>query len=128
MTDTDYLDNQDAMDEHAEQSGLSDEDLARIEHTDEAVIIHLVEPLIFTVSKLDGDKTLDKLTLPRRVKGKNLMAMDKAEGEMGKTLALIASLARIPMRAAHDLDGRDVDLVLYAILPFLPKLRGTGKG
>lgn len=123
----DYLDSQELMDAHAEEAGLTEEDLARVEHTADAVIITLVEPLTFTASKLDGERTLEALTLPRSVKGKHLMAMDKAEGEMGKTLALVAALARIPMHAARELDGRDFDLVMHAILPFLPKLRGTGR-
>jgi hypothetical protein len=104
----------------------ADEDMARVEYTDDAVIVTLLDPLTFKRSKLDEEKTLEALTLPRKIKGKHLKAMDKAPGEMGKTLALIASLANIPASAADDLDGRDVDLILQAMTPFLPKLRGTG--
>lgn len=104
----------------------TEDDMTRVEYTDDAVIVTLLEPLVFKRSKLDDEQTLEALRLPRRVKGKHLKAMDKAAGEMGKTLALIASLASIPASAADDLDGRDVDLILQAMMPFLPKLRGTG--
>lgn len=102
-------------------------DEQRIEHTEDAIIVHLREPLTYTGSKLEGERTLEALTLPRGVKGKHMVAMDKAEGEMGKTLALIAKLAGIPPHAARELDGRDVDLVTQPILPFLPKLQQTGQ-
>lgn len=124
---TDDLDNQDVMAAHAEEAGLTDDDLARITDDETTVTLRLVEPITFKASKLEGERTIEELVIPKGVKGKHLVAMDKAEGEMGKTLALIAALARIPVHAARELDGRDVDLALYAILPFLPKLRGTGK-
>lgn len=121
----------DALDEQLDDFGTDDEltedDLARIEHTDDAVIVTLVAPITFKPSKLDGERTLEVLTLPRSVKGKHLMAMDKAAGEMGKTLALLAALARIPMHAAQELDGRDVNVAMQAITPFLPRPRRTGK-
>jgi len=102
------------------------EKVGRIEHTSDSVIVHLAQPVTFKASKLDGERTVGTLTLPRCVKGKHLKAMDKVQGEMSKTLALIAALASIPVQAADELDGRDVDLAMQAIEPFLPKLHGTG--
>lgn len=102
------------------------EKVGRIEHTSDSVIVHLAQPVTFKASKLDAERTVETLTLPRGVKGKHLKAMDKVQGEMGKTLALIAALASIPVQAADELDGRDVDLAMQAMMPFLPKLQGTG--
>nr|WP_321266784.1 phage tail assembly protein [Alcaligenes faecalis] len=113
--------------EHIDESGFTEEEQARIEHTDTAVVVTLLEPLIFKPSKMDDERTLDKLTLPRKVLGKHLKAMDQASGELGKSLALVAALARIPARAAEELDARDVDLIMGVMEPFLPRLRATGK-
>jgi hypothetical protein len=98
----------------------------RIEHTAESVIVKLHEPITFVVSNAEGERTVETLTFPRQVKGKHLLATDQAEGEMGKSLALLAKLARIPRRAAHELDGRDIDLCMEAIEPFLPGHRVMG--
>lgn len=93
---------------------------ARIEHTDDSVIVMLHEPLSYTTSKLDGERTLERLTMPKKIKGKHLVATDQAQGEMGKALALLAKLAGIPRHAAHELSGKDIDLCMEAIEPYLP--------
>lgn len=112
---------------HEDEDGLTEAKLARVEHTDTAVVVTLLEPLTFKPNKLDEERTLDKLTLPRKVLGKHLKAMDQANGDLGKSLALIAALARIPARAAEELDARDIDLVMGVMEPFLPRLPGTGR-
>lgn len=99
----------------------------RIEHTATSVVIHLDEPLMFTASKLDGERTEEALTLPRRVKGKHLRAMDSVEGEISKSMALLAKMARVPLHALDELDGRDFELCMEAIEPFLPKRQATGR-
>ncbi len=114
------------MDRIDETEFVGDEQ-GRVEHTDTAVIVTLLEPMTFKPSKLDEERTLEKLTLPRKVLGKHLKVMDQASGELGKTLALIAALARIPVRAAEELDARDIDLIMGVMEPFLPKLRGIGQ-
>ena len=107
--------------------GLSDDEVKRVTYTDDAVVVTLQEPLTFKPGKLDDERTLEALTMPKKVKGKHLQAMDKASGEMGKTLALIGSLARIPATAAGELDARDVELIMRAMFPFLPKPQVTGR-
>lgn len=99
----------------------------RVEHAEEAVIVHLREPLTFKRSKMDDEETVESLKLPRKIKAGHLKAMDKAEGEIGKTLALLAALTKVPQGALNDLDSRDLDTAMQAILPFLPKLPGTGR-
>ncbi|GGX96739.1 hypothetical protein GCM10007160_25460 [Litchfieldella qijiaojingensis] len=98
----------------------------RIEHTGDSVIVTLHEPLIFTASKLDGERTLERLTMPKKIKGKHLIATDQAQGEMGKALALLAKLAGIPRHAAHELSGRDIDLCMEALEPYLPGRKTSG--
>lgn len=106
---------------------LTDEELARIQDAGDAFQVTLCEPLVFTASKLDGERTLEALTLPKKVKGKHLKAMDKAEGEMGKSMALVAKLAGIPPHACDEMDGRDIVLCLEAVKPFLPRPPRTGR-
>ncbi|CAP44771.1 hypothetical protein [Bordetella petrii] len=108
-------------------AGLTEEEAARVEYTDDAVAVTLLEPLTFKASKLDDERTIERLVLPKKIKGKHLQAMDKAAGEMGKTLALLATLARIPVAAAGELDARDIDVAMKAVTPFLPKLPATGR-
>ncbi|MEX2334729.1 MAG: phage tail assembly protein [Pseudohongiella sp.] len=98
----------------------------RVEHTPDAVIITLLEPLTFKRSKMDDEETLEALTLPRQVKGKHLKAMDQADGEIGKSMALLAKLARVPVHVLDELDSRDFELAMEAMEPFLPERRKTG--
>ena len=88
--------------------------------------LHLEEPITFKASKMDEEKTVDRLDFPAKLKGKHLKAMDQAEGEMGKTLALIAKLANIPRHAADELDSRDIGRAMEVIEPFLPHAPATG--
>ncbi len=113
--------------EHIDETGPIQDEQDRVEHTDTAVIVTLLDPLTFKPSKMDEERTLDKLTLPRKVLGKHLKAMDQTAGDLGKSLALIAALARIPVRAAEELDARDIDLIMGVMEPFLPRLRATGR-
>jgi len=107
--------------------GISEDEADRVTYTDDSVIVQLQEPLTFKPGKLDDERTVDVLTMPKKVRGKHLQAMDKANGEMGKTLALLCALARIPIAAAGELDARDVDLAMRAMFPFLPKPQATGR-
>jgi len=124
--DTDYLDNdgQIADPEAMEHEGAPYK--GRIEQTADSVVIHLDDALTFKASKLDDERTVAALTLPRRVKGKHLRAMDKVEGEISKSMALLAKMAGVPLAALDELDGRDFELCMTAIEPFLPKRQATG--
>lgn len=118
------------MDQTTELPGgveLTPEEAARVRYTDDGVIVTLLEPLTFKPGKLDDERTITELAMPNKIKGKHLQAMDKASGEMGKTLALLATLARIPVAAAGELDSRDIDVAMKAVTPFLPKLQATGR-
>lgn len=117
----------DAIYSASDDIDLTDEELARIEDTGDGIRVTLSEPLTFTASKLDGERTLEALTLPKKVKGKHLKAMDKAEGEMGKSIALLAKLGGIPPHACDEMDGRDIVLCLEAVRPFLPRPPRTGR-
>lgn len=106
---------------------LADEERARIEDQGDALVVKLAEPITFKASKLDGERTVEALTLPKRIKGKHLKKMDQASGEIAKGLALVAALAGLPAHAMDELDARDMDLCLLAVEPFLPKRRATGR-
>lgn len=110
-----------------EDVDLTPEELERISDTGDSLKVTLSEPLTFTASKVDGDCTLEALTMPKKVKGKHLKAMDKAEGEMSKSYALLARLSGVPVHAVEEMDGRDIVLCLEAMRPFLPRSRKTGK-
>jgi len=106
---------------------LTEEEKARIDDQGDRIVITLIDPITFKASKLDGEKTVDTLTLPKKIKGKHLKKMDQADGEIGKGLALIAALAGVPAHAMDELDARDMDLCQLTVEPFLPKRRPTGR-
>ena len=101
-------------------------DSKQVEYGEDNITVHLREPITYKPGKMDEERTDHQLTLPKKVKGKHLKAMDKDPGEMGKSLALIASLAGTPKQAAEELDGRDVADIIDAMSPFLPSVPGTG--
>lgn len=117
----------DTLDDFGDGMELTDEERARIEDQGDALVVKLAEPITFKASKLDGERTVETLTLPKRVKGKHLKKMDQASGEIAKGLALVAALAGLPAHAMDELDARDMDLCLLAVEPFLPKRRATGR-
>lgn len=120
-------DNIEALRDQAEGIELSDEERARIDDQGDALVVTLLEPLTFKPSKLDDERTVEALTLPKRVKGKHLKKMDQVTGEVSQGLALLAALAGVPAHAMDELDARDMDLCLVAVEPFLPKRRKTGR-
>lgn len=106
---------------------LTEAERARIQDLGDALLITLAEPFTYKHSKLDGERTLTELRLAKRVKGKNLKAMDQAgDGEIAKGLALLASLAGVPVHAMDELDAVDMEVALAVVEPFLPKLQRTG--
>lgn len=120
-------DNLDTLHDQIDGIELTEDEEARIDDQGDAMVVTLVEPLTYRHSKLDGERTVETLRLPKRVKGKHLKKMDQAQGEIGKGLALVAALASVPAHAMDELDARDMDLCLVAVEPFLPKRRKTGR-
>jgi hypothetical protein len=123
MDDKDKLD---ALRDKIDGIDLTEEEQARIADKGDAFVVTLVEPMTYQHSRLDGDRTVETLTLPKKVKGKHLKKMDQAEGDVAKGLALLAAIAGLPMHAMDEIDGRDMDLCLVAVEPFLPRRRKTG--
>jgi hypothetical protein len=105
---------------------LTADQLARVQDLGDAVQITLVEPITYKHSKLDGERTLTELHLPKKVKGKHMKAMDKAAGEISQSFALVAAMTGVPPHAMDELDALDFDLVMAVLDPFLPKSRRTG--
>jgi len=115
------------LDDQLDHIELTEEEKARIDDQGDALVITLVEPLSYVASKLDGERTVETLRLPKKIKGKHLKKMDQASGHVGQGLALLAALSGLPTHAVDELDARDVDLCLLAVEPFLPKRRKTGR-
>lgn len=95
----------------------------------------MTEPIVYTLKHpielraADSGaitETLRELTL-RRPKGKQLKAMDRAEGEVGKTLALIGACAGQPPSTMDLLDGEDFTALGEMLEDFFGGLRRTGK-
>ena len=120
-------DNIDALRDQVEGIELTDDEQARIDDRGDALVVTLLEPLTFKPSKLDDERTVEALTLPKRIKGKHLKKMDQVTGEVSQGLALLAALAGVTAHAMDELDARDMDLCLVAVEPFLPKRRKTGR-
>lgn len=70
-------------------------------------------------------ETITELTFTRP-KGKHLKAMDRAEGETGKTLALLAAITGHPPSVMDQLDGEDLASFEELIEGFFGGRRPTG--
>ena len=64
--------------------------------------------------------TLTELVLEREPCGRDLLAMDRADGEGGKTLALIGSLFGLSKEATQSLTLRDIARIERVLGPFSP--------
>lgn len=109
-------------------SMLDDEERARVQDLGDALQITLIEPFTYRHSKLDGDRTVTELRLVKKVKGRHLKVLDKADGEIGGTLAMLSAMSGLPLHAMDELDVRDIEVLGVVIEPFLPKPRKTGTG
>lgn len=76
----------------------------------------------------DGEivETITELKL-RKPKGKILKAMDKAQGDVGKSLALIAAMAGLPPSTMDELGPSDFAELGEFIAGFFPGLLPTGR-
>lgn len=106
---------------------LDEGELSRVKDLGDTIQITLLEPLIFVQSKLDGQRTVEALRLPKQVKGKHLKKLDTVSGEVSASLALMAALADVPTHALDELDARDLELMSTLMDPFLPKSRRIGR-
>lgn len=73
----------------------------------EPTVYHLKHPI--EVRSAESGEVIENLTALalKRPKGKQLKAMDKAEGEVGKILALIAACSGQPPKIMDELDAED---------------------
>ncbi|SHE79466.1 Phage tail assembly chaperone protein, E, or 41 or 14 [Loktanella atrilutea] len=78
------------------------------------VTVKLEFPVTF-----DG-KTISELTFRRR-KAKDLIATDLVKGETRKHMAMMASMADIPLPVIEDLDADDWEEIAEATIPLLGK-------
>lgn len=87
----------------------------------------LKHPVTITLRGPDGDRqeTISELTL-RRVKGKDMRALDGQGGEVAKTLALIAHISGHPLTIVDELDAEDIGGIGDLLQDFFPASLGTG--
>lgn len=74
--------------------------------------------------EIAGDR-IDKLTFTRP-KVKHLKSMDKVQGEMSKSIALVAALSGVPVSVVEQLDAADFARCSEVIADFLGMRRETG--
>lgn len=79
----------------------------------EPITIKLTYPIAI------GDETITELTIKRRPKTKDLKAMDQAQGEVGKSAALLARLAEVPDSWIDQLDAVDFTAAASVVDGFL---------
>ena len=73
-----------------------------------------------------NDEIIETLTFPERLQVKHLRAMDEASGEVGKIVALIASITTLPKAAVDQIDAEDFTELSREIADFLPVAQPTG--
>lgn len=64
----------------------------------------------------------------RRPKGKDIRAMDRVEGDIGKTMALLSRVSDLDPSVLDEMDGADVVELLERVAGFLPSGQPTGEG
>lgn len=92
------------------------------------IVVKLQHPVTYQGDKFEGggERTLEELRLPARIKAKHLRAMDQAKGEVGKVLALVCAMTGLPQAAVDELDSADVEAVTKALEGPLSGSPGTG--
>jgi hypothetical protein len=73
-----------------------------------------------------GDDELSELLLREPTAG-DLEATDGADGDVAKSILLIAKLADVPPSSIRSLRAKDLQTVSEAIAPFLPQPPQTGR-
>lgn len=81
----------------------------------EPLTIKLSEPII-----VEG-KTYNDITFTRKMKGKDMLAMDMVKGEMHKQYALLASLLDVPISVISEINVDDLTDIMESAAPFLGK-------
>lgn len=78
--------------------------------------------LVFKLSESvsHGEKAYIELTF-RKMKARDLVAMDAVQGEMRKTFALFASMADVPIQVIEEMDGDDFIRMGAEVAPLMGK-------
>ncbi len=83
------------------------------------VVITLEEPI--TIGEGDKAVTYEKLTFARKLKGKDLIAMDAVQGNTKKAFAMYASMADVPLQLMMELDTDAFEEVALGVAPLMGK-------
>jgi len=86
-----------------------------------------VKPIVFVpdepivTGEGESEKTYKELTFKRKMKGRDLLAMDAVSGEMRKSFALFASMADVPIAVFDEMDVDDFALCASEVAPLMGK-------
>lgn len=85
-------------------------------------------PIVTRLRGPDGEReeTVRELTL-RRVKARDIRAVDAQTGEVAKTLALLSQVTDQPAHIIDELDMEDIVGLGELVGDFLPASLGTGQ-
>lgn len=82
------------------------------------ITVQLSEPV--ALGEAPNVKTFSEITF-RKLKGRDLLAMDKMKGEMAKTFAMLASMGGVPFQVFEEMDTDDFQKAMLAIVPLMGK-------
>jgi hypothetical protein len=83
------------------------------------IIIPLEEPV--TVGTGDNEKTYKELVFARKLKGKDLIAMDAVQGNTKKAFAMYASMAGVPLAVMMEIDSDTFEDLALEVAPLMGK-------
>lgn len=72
------------------------------------------------------EETIDQVTI-RRLRAKDLRMVDRIDGKVAQSLALIASLTGLSQTTVDELDAEDVEGIGAVIGDFFPTRQPTGE-
>jgi len=79
----------------------------------------LEEPIV--VGEGENQETYKELIFKRKMKGKDLLAMDIVKGELRKSFALYSSMAGVPIFVFSEMDVDDFEVIALGVAPLMGK-------
>jgi Phage tail assembly chaperone proteins, E, or 41 or 14 len=83
------------------------------------IVVKLNEPVV--IGEDDKAQTISELVFARKMKGKDMVAMDSVTGEVRKSMALFASMADVPLAVIVELDVDDFEHLAREVAPLMGK-------
>lgn len=83
------------------------------------ITFKLDEPI--EIGEGDDAQTFDQLIFKRKMKGKDLLAMDAVTGQVRKGFALYANMASVPMAVMEEMAADDYERLVVEVVPLMGK-------